>query len=54
MDDMNEAIETLKGYCAKFKCCKNGCRFYDDESGCKFQNQLPPVEWNFKSKESEE
>lgn len=53
MDSINEAIEVIKGYCEKFRSCKSGCRFYDKEDGCKFQNTIPPAEWGFQTKETE-
>lgn len=53
MDAINEAIETIKGYCGKFKNCESGCRFYNKEDGCEFQNTVPPIEWEFVNSESE-
>lgn len=48
--DLREALEYIKGYCEKHKCC-NTCKLYRTEadasgmSGCKLQFETPPCDW---------
>lgn len=44
-DRVYEAIETIKGYCAKNKTCKT-CGFKSEETTCMFYADIPPCDWN--------
>ncbi len=45
-----KAMEYIKGYCTKHIGCKEGCKFYDDESDtCIIQSSVP-ADWELKNK----
>lgn len=51
MDSLKDAMEYIKGYCEKHKCC-NTCRLYRTEDnatkglvGCVLQFEEPPCDW---------
>lgn len=41
-DKIDEAVDTLRGYCAKVKDCKK-CRYSDHKGECPFMNETPLV-----------
>ncbi len=45
MDNVNEAVKTIKEYCAGFKDCEDGCRFYVNRVGCMLSDSPMPEEW---------
>ncbi len=50
MEPIEEAFETIRGYCEKHSTCKSGCIFYDSEEECIFQNNIVPADWKIPEK----
>ena len=44
-DRIDEAVATLRGYCAKVKTC-NQCRYVTQDRQCPFMQQEPPCDWS--------
>ena len=44
-DKIDEAVGTLRGYCAKVKDCKK-CRYVTQDGQCPFMLEEPPCDWD--------
>lgn len=47
-DKIDQAVETIRGYCAKVKSCGN-CRYSDQKGNCPFTQETPPCDWDMDS-----